>query len=73
MLKEASEWKFLGRHFSRYRLSLKLIGRITESILKNVHPSGDPIWPHPLRCGPLAVPQVQLHGPTPCGCSHLDS
>jgi hypothetical protein len=24
-------------------------------MLKNFHPSGEPIWPHPLRCGPFAV------------------
>jgi hypothetical protein len=23
---------------------------------ENFHPSGEPIWPHPLCCGPLAVP-----------------
>jgi hypothetical protein len=42
-------------------------------MLKNFHPSGEPIWPHPLRCGPFAVLGVQLHGPTPCGCGHLGS
>jgi long-chain acyl-CoA synthetase len=26
------------------------------AILKNFNPSGEPIWPHPLRCGPFAVP-----------------
>jgi len=42
-------------------------------MLKNFHPSGKPIRPHPLRCGPFAVLSVQLHGPTPCGCGRLGS
>jgi len=29
-------------------------------MLKNVHPSGEPIWPHPLRCGPFAVPKYSF-------------
>jgi hypothetical protein len=29
---------------------------LTRTFLKNVHPSGKPIRPHPLRCGPFAVP-----------------
>jgi len=56
MLKETDELTFLGQLFSRYRLSPQLLDRETGAILKNFHPSGEPIWPHPLRCGPFAVP-----------------
>jgi hypothetical protein len=56
MVKETDELTFLGWHFSRYSFSPKLIRRGTESILKNFQPAGEPIWPHPLRCGPFAVP-----------------
>jgi hypothetical protein len=24
---------------------------------EKLHPAGEPIWPHPLRCGPFAVPK----------------
>jgi hypothetical protein len=56
MLKETDGLTFLGQLFSRYRLSPQLLDRETGAILKNFHPSGEPIWPHPLRCGPFAVP-----------------
>jgi len=73
MLKETDELKFLGQLFSRYSLSPKLLERETGAILKNFHPSGKPIWPHPLTLRAIRCTIVQLHGPTPCGRSHLDS
>jgi hypothetical protein len=54
--KKIDELNFLGRLFSRYRLSPKLRGRETGAILKNLHPAGELNRPHPLRCGPFAVP-----------------
>jgi hypothetical protein len=56
MLKETDELTFLSQLFSRYRLSPQLLDRETGAIVNNVHPSDEPIWPHPLRCGPFAVP-----------------
>jgi hypothetical protein len=56
MVKKTDELNFLAPLFSRYSFSPKRLGRETESILKNFHPSGEPIWPHPLRCEPFAVP-----------------
>jgi hypothetical protein len=56
MVKETGVLNFLDPLFSRYSLSPKQLFRETGAILKNFHPSGEPIWPHPLRCGPLAVP-----------------
>jgi hypothetical protein len=56
MVKETGEFDFWVTLFSRYRLSPKLLGSETGAILKNFHPAGEPIWPHPLRCGPFAVP-----------------
>jgi len=29
-------------------------------MLKNFPPSGEPIWPHPLRCEPFAVPKYSF-------------
>jgi hypothetical protein len=29
-------------------------------MLKNFHPPGEPVWPHPLRCGPFAVPKYSF-------------
>jgi len=60
MLKETDELTFLGQLFSRYRLSPQLLDRETGEILKNVDPSGQPIRPHPLRCGPFAVPSYSF-------------
>jgi hypothetical protein len=44
-----------------------------SAMLINLPPSGEPIRTHPLRCGPFAVLEVRLHGPTLCGCGRLDS
>jgi hypothetical protein len=56
MVKETDEMKFSGRLFSRYGLSLKLFGRETGVILKNVHPSGKTIRHYPLLSGSFVVP-----------------
>jgi hypothetical protein len=56
MEKQTDESNFLAPLFSRCSLSPKLAFRETGAIPKKIHPSGEPIWPHPLRCGPIAVP-----------------
>jgi hypothetical protein len=60
MVKETGELNSLGSYCSRYSLSPKGLWRKTGAILKNFHPAGEPIWPHPLRCGPFAVPQYSF-------------
>jgi hypothetical protein len=60
MAKETGELNSLGSYFSRYSLSPKGLWREAGAILKNFHPSGEPIWPHPLRCGPFAVPKYSF-------------
>jgi nucleoside-diphosphate-sugar epimerase len=37
-----------------------VLGREAKSIWKNFHPGGEPNWPHPLRCGPFAVPMYSF-------------
>ena len=57
---------FQNRDYGKRNRRIKLLRFASQSVqfvtetslargwtdLKNVHPSGEPIWPHPLRCGP---------------------